>query len=126
MSRSRADDAPHGFENIIERSNNGRSSTFLRCTKMAFDPLSKKSIQCSYKIRKDHYKNKDHKCIFLNLEQFIKKKENLISKNSNELFLKVFFLIGKQNLSISTATSHDFYNLLQEFYEFGQLNPKKE
>ena len=93
---------------------------------MAFDPLSKKNIQCSYKIRKDHFKNKDHKCVFLNLEQFIKKKENLISKNSNELFQKVFFLIGKQNLSISTATSHDFYNSLHEFYEFGQLNPKKE
>ena len=91
--------------------------------KTAFDPLSKKRIQCSHKIRKDHYSGKNHKCSFGNLEDFIKKKESASQKNDNDLNQYVYILIGKKNLPISTAVSKEFYDVLREFYESGQKNP---
>jgi len=126
MSHRIVDDAPPGFENYFEKNCNGRRQTFFRCKKTAFDPISKKNIQCSYKIRKDHFKGKKHDCRFLNLENFLHKNEILLPKEVNELYQSVFTLIGKKNLPISTAVSEEFYYLLKIFFEYGQSHGKEE
>jgi len=42
MSHGNITKAPDGFENVIEKSQNGKHVTFLRCKKESFDPLTKK------------------------------------------------------------------------------------
>jgi len=47
MRFNRADEAPKGFKNVFETNSSGKKCTYLRCSKTAFDPLTKKNIQCS-------------------------------------------------------------------------------
>jgi len=43
MSHGNITKAPDGFENVFEKSQNGKHVTFLRCKKESFDLLTKKS-----------------------------------------------------------------------------------
>jgi len=56
MKDARSDLPPQGFENCFEKNHSNWIITFIRCTKIAFDPLTKKMAQCKYKIRKDNFK----------------------------------------------------------------------
>jgi len=120
MRFNRADEAPKGFRNVFETNSSGKKYTYLRCSKTAFDPLTKKNIQCSYQIRKDHYKGKPHQCLFKNLESYIFQNGAPIPKNLSFFEQTVFNFVGKRNISISTAVSEDFYYMLKIFYEHGQ------
>ena len=126
MSHGNITKAPDGFENIIEKSQNGKHVTFLRCTKESFDPLTKKKVQCSYKIRKDHYKSKAHQCIFSNLDSFIRKKEHVIQQSTNSTEKYVFEFAGRKNIPIKSMVSDEFYDLLKYFFELGKNNGTKD
>ena len=122
MYGSRSDEPPNGFQNLYEKSPTNKVVTYIRCTKKAYDPILKKYVQCLFKLRKDHYKGKPHKCLFSNLDSFITKKKSIIVETKDELIQTVFKFVGKKNISISTAVSDDFSCLLKTFYEFGQNN----
>jgi len=125
MRSNRADIPPDGFENEIERKPNGKSITYLRCSKKAINPLTKKLIQCSYRIRKDHYRQSKHKCSFMNLDEYLSSKKHTIQDRVLDLDQAVYNFVGKSNISISTAVSKEFNELLMAFYMAGQLNPSK-
>jgi len=124
MSGLRSSAPPIGFSNVFEKNESGKVVTFLRCTKMGFDPGLKHNVQCHYKIRKDSFKGKPHKCIFSNLDSYIVNNPPKLCDSLNNLENCVFEFVGKKNISISTSVSDEFYNLLREFYLKGQNNPQ--
>lgn len=126
MNGWRSDLPPLGFENIYEKNSKGKVITYLRCKKRTFSPILKETIQCKYRIRKDHYKGSGHKCLFSTLDMFVSNKRSIIHDNTNHLDMNVYKFIGKKNIPISTAVSEDFYDLLHTFYIAGQNSNGKE
>ena len=126
MKGARSDPPPHGFENCFEKNHSNRIITFIRCTKTAFDPLTKKMAQCKYKIRKDNFKGKHHKCVFSDLDSFIIRKERTINGSLNEMDEYIFHLAGKKNIPMNTIVSDEFFQMLKAFFIKGQSSQGKD
>jgi len=107
------------FEQVSIVDNSGRSSIYLQCCNVQYDPIHQKKIQCRYKIRKDHFKNKPHTHIFGNIEDYFPQQKSYLS------FQKEFFrFVAQNNISIKTASSSGMFNLLQLAFESGKNSGK--
>ena len=110
---------PEGFNLIKLRDQKGRSIKYLQCSKVQYNNSLKKYIQCSFKIRKDHFLNSNHTHIFKNT---IQNYFNIPTdqSNQNDIQEKIFNFVGNSNISINTVCSLEFYSLIETIFEMGK------
>lgn len=83
-------------------------------------------VQCSYRVRSDHMTQEKfkHKCKGPTIMFFLSRIHN--ENNSDNVLNKIFIAVSKLDISIRSATSDIFKDLLMSIYKLGQANPKKE
>ena len=114
-------DCPDGFCINKQRDNKGRCIIYYQCKKIQFNSSTNQNVQCSYKIRKDNYKEDQHDHIFINkINNYFNSEIKKIDQLHN-IEEKLFNLVGNSNLSIKTATSTEMFSLIESAFELGKL-----